>query len=155
MKPWTASRGPIKAIEWDVQKAAAINALLVEPAGILPSTVNDEIKPFEVGLFDHFRARIRQEASVTQLRRAVAAYVHTKRYYFASAQPGAMRHDFNGRAIGPVSQTDMVIAQSRFVELKQKQAVANGELATAGASPPSKIEQIRAALLEPAPWVHS
>lgn len=85
MKVWTVSLGPIKAIEVDVQKAAAINALLSSPAGVLPSSVGENIKPFVVGLFDSFRTRVIPGTSVNRLRRAVAAYVHTKRYYLASA----------------------------------------------------------------------
>ena len=53
MKPWTVSRGPVAATELDVQKAEAINAMLVRPIAILPKAPGDPIRPFAIGLFEN------------------------------------------------------------------------------------------------------
>ena len=54
-KPWTVSRGPIVGSQIDIQKADAINALLVCPVGILPARPGDPIRPFAIGLFEEIR----------------------------------------------------------------------------------------------------
>lgn len=151
-KPWTESFGPIKATERDVQKADAINMLLVRPIGVLPEKAGDPIRPFALGLFNDMRALLKPETPMTSLRRAMAAYAHSKRYYFASAQPGSMRHDLSGEPIEPVSEEDRSAAQQRFLELKRTPVTA--ELAEAPPpaatveAAPTKNELIRAALLK-------
>ncbi|MGV1794294.1 hypothetical protein BSK43_001430 [Rhizobium sp. P44RR-XXIV] len=52
--------------------------------------------PNDSGLFEDLKSRLNPRVGTTVLRRAVAAYVHSKRYYFASAQPNAMRYDLEG-----------------------------------------------------------
>lgn len=146
-KAWTVSRGPIAATEIDVQKADAINAMLMRPIGILPAAPGDQIKPFAIGLFDEIRALLKPDLGVTSLRRAVAAYVHSKRYYFASAQPDAMRHDIDGRDGEPMSEADRLVAQQRFMTLQRSRAPADTAKAEPPTPPPSKADLIRAALL--------
>jgi sRNA-binding protein len=147
-KSWTVSRGPIAATDFDVHKAAAINVLLVSPIGILPTKPGDSIRPFAIGLFDDIRRLLKPEIGVTTLRRAVGAFVHSKRYYFASAQPDSMRHDLEGKPIGPLSPEDRLVAQQRVQSLKRNNAetVPAPEPAPAPVAP-SKAEQIRSALL--------
>lgn len=118
-KPWTESHGPIVATELDVHKAAVISGLLVRPIGILPSKPGDQIHPFALGLFNDIRALLKPEAGVTALRRAVGTFVHSKRYYFASAQAGSMRHDIDGKPVEPLSAGDRLVAQRRFLSLKR------------------------------------
>ncbi|MBB3165741.1 sRNA-binding protein [Rhizobium laguerreae] len=153
-KPWMVSRGPIVAADTDIRKAEAISALLVRPIGILPSKLGDHIRPFAIGLFEEIRALLKPGVGVTTLRRAVAAFVHSKRYYFASAQPDSFRHDIDGRELEPMSDDDRMTAQNRFLALKQKTAAdADGKSDSSSSSPPpaasamTKSEQIRAALL--------
>ncbi len=78
-KPWTLNRGPIAATDFDIQKTAAINALLVSPIGILPTKPGHPIRPFAIGLFDDIRRLLKPDIGATTLRRAVGAFVHSKR----------------------------------------------------------------------------
>ncbi|ULR46922.1 ProQ/FINO family protein [Rhizobium sp. K102] len=148
-KPWKVSRGPIAASELDVEKANAINMLLIRPVGVLPAKAGDPILPFAVGLFNELRPLLKPDAGVTTLRRATAAYVHCRRYYFASAQPDSMRHGLDGDPVEPLSSEDRLVAQKRFLSLKQGTAKAEVPEQPAPVPPPllSKNEQIRAALL--------
>lgn len=144
-----ANREPITATERDVEKADAIKALLVSPIGILPSTSGDPILPFAIGLFDEIRLLLKPEVNVTALRRAVGAFVHSKRYYFASAQPDSMRHTIDGIAVEPVSDVDRLAARQRLTEQKRSDAKVAEPAPAAPAAPPavSKAELIRASLL--------
>ena len=148
-KPWKISRGPIAATELDVEKANAINMLLIRPVGVLPAKSGDAIRPFAVGLFNEFRPLLKPDAGVTTLRRATAAYVHCRRYYFASAQPDSMRHGVDGEPVEALSSEDRLVAQKRFLSLKQNNGKVEAPEQPAPVPPPllSKNEQIRAALL--------
>ncbi|ULJ75928.1 ProQ/FINO family protein [Rhizobium gallicum] len=147
-KPWTASHGPIAATEFDVQKAEAISVLLIRPIGILPNKPGDPIRPFALGLFNDIRALVKPDVKATALRRAVGSFVHSKRYYFASAQPGSMRHDIDGKPVEPLSTEDRLVAQRRFLSLKRgNDENSDSHVEPPTAAPPSKTEQIRAALL--------
>ncbi|MBX5172512.1 ProQ/FINO family protein [Rhizobium sp. NZLR1b] len=145
-KPWKISRGPIAATELDVEKATAINMLLIRSVAVLPAKAGDPILPFAVGLFNELRPLLKPEAGVTTLRRATAAYVHCRRYYFASAQPDSMRHGLEGEPVEPMTPEDRLVAQKRFLSLKQSTGKAEAPVPV---PPPllSKSEQIRAALL--------
>ncbi|MQB46505.1 ProQ/FINO family protein [Rhizobium sp. ICMP 5592] len=149
----TVCRGPILAAATDIQKAETISALLIRPIGILPREPGDQIRPFAIGLFDEIRTLMKPEVTATILRRAVAAFVHSKRYYCASAQLDSMRHDIEGAPLEPLTDEDRMTAQTRFLALKLK---TNGVNDKSTLSPPSipaatpaitKSEQIRAALL--------
>lgn len=148
-KPWTVSHGPIIATEFDVQKAEAISVLLMRPIGILPNRPGDPIRPFALGLFNDIRALAKADVKATALRRAVGSFVHSKRYYFASAQPGSMRHDIDGKPVEALSTEDRLVAQRRFLSLKRSNDENSAPSIEPAASPvlPSKTEQIRAALL--------
>jgi sRNA-binding protein len=151
-KPWTSSRGPIVASETDLLKARAINALLLQPIDILPSAIGDPIKPFALGLWNEIRPLLRANVNVTALRRATAAYLHSKRYYLATAQPDSMRFDLQGHATEPVSAADRLVAQQRYETLLQSNEIPPTP-AEAPPAPPTltKSEQIRAALLSRRP----
>lgn len=148
-KPWKISRGPIAATELDVEKANAINMLLIRSVGVLPVKAGDPVRPFAVGLFNELRPLLKPDAGVTTLRRATSAYVHCRRYYFASAQPDSMRHGLDGEPVEPLSPEDRLVAQKRFLSLKQAIGKADTPEEAAPVPPPalSKSEQIRAALL--------
>ena len=149
-KPWKISRGPIAATELDVEKANAINGMLIRPVGVLPAKPGDPVLPFAVGLFNELRPLLKPEAGVTTLRRATAAYVHCRRYYFASAQPDSMRHSIDGEPVEPLSEEDRLVAQKRFLSLKQSAAKAEEPEPKPVVVPApvlSKNDQIRAALL--------
>lgn len=150
-KPWTESRGPVVANEFDLKKAEAVNKLLSSPIAILPSRLEDPIKPFAIGLWGDIHARLKAGESTTALRRATGAYLHSKRYYFATAQPDSMRHDINGDPIEPVTGSDRIDAQKRFLSLRKNSENEN-DTPDAEPAPPSKpaltkAEMIRASLL--------
>lgn len=153
VKPWTVSRGPIAASENDLKKADAINALLVQPADVLPIAPGDMIKPFTIGLFDEIRPLLKPDCALVALRRAVGAYVNSKAYYFASAQPDSMRHDIDGHAIEPLSEEARLFAQERFLAMRNLNATAAAPASPKKEVSPalSKTEQIRAGLLKPRP----
>ncbi|MBB3543318.1 MULTISPECIES: ProQ/FINO family protein [unclassified Rhizobium] len=142
-KPWTYSRGPICSTEPDIIKATTINDLLREPVGILPVRVGDPIKPFECGLWNHLRLRLRPGVSVTSLRKATGAYLHSKRYFFAMAQPDSLRFDIDGAPAAPVSNEDRLAAQERYEMLRRTDAPALEPAAPLLA----KADRIRAGLL--------
>lgn len=152
-KPWTVSRGPIVASQIDIQKADAINALLVRPVGILPAMPGDTIRPFAIVLIEEIRPLLKPGVGMTTLRRAVAAFVHSKRYYFASAQPDSVRHDLDGRPLEALSEDGRVTAQNRFLGLKQQATGGERNSEPSSPSPSStpsatKSEQIRASLID-------
>jgi hypothetical protein len=109
--------GPIPAREIDVSKAEAINALLTRPIPILPMKAGDPIRPFALGLWAEIRLLLRPEFSVSMLRRATGAYLHSKRYHLAIAQPDSVRHDIDGTPIGTVSDADSLAAQEKIQSL--------------------------------------
>jgi len=116
--PWTENRGAIAAGPNEVGKADAINALLLRPIGLLPQVEGDPIKPFALGIWTEIRTLMKPDVSVTALRRAISVYTHSKRYYFACAQPDAQRHDIDGNPIGQVSDEDRLAAQTTVLSLK-------------------------------------
>jgi sRNA-binding protein len=151
------SPDPILASDVDVQKAQAINVLLVRPIGILPVRPGDRILPFAIGLFHEIRALLKPEASVTGLRRAVSAFTHSKRYHMASAQPNSVRHAIDGTPQGPLTDEDRMTAKNHILALKQKTFVNQSMQSAASpcfpatepfaSSTMTRNEQIRAALL--------
>lgn len=112
--------GPIPAREIDVSKAEAINALLTRPIPILPMKAGDPIRPFALGLWAEIRLLLRPEFSVSMLRRATGAYLHSKRYHLAIAQPDSVRHDIDGTPIGTVSDADRLAAQEKIQSLSMR-----------------------------------
>lgn len=150
-KPWIESSGPIIATESDVLKAGAINALLVRPIGVLPEKAGDQIRPFALGLFNDMRPLLKLDTPLMKLRRAMAVYAHSKRYYFASAQPDSMRHDLSGAPVEPVSEDDRLLAQKRFLEFKRAALTSEPPIEPSPSPPPvppTKNDLIRAALLK-------
>ncbi len=147
-EPWTTDRGPIVATELDVRKAAAINTLLLRPIEILPAKAGDPIRPFALGLWNEIRPLLKPDVPVMSLRRATSAFLHSKRYYYACAQPDSMRHDLAGNPVEPLSAADRQAAQQRLAVLKQAQTKATVQREEPPPPPAlSKAELIRASLL--------
>jgi len=145
-KLWTESRGAIAAGPNEVGKAGAINALLIRPIGLLPQVEGDPIKPFALGVWTEIRALLKPDLSVTALRRATSVYTHSKRYYFACAQPDAQRHDIDGNPICPVSADDRLAAQTTVLSLKANSSPVETAAITADAVAPPKASLIRAGI---------
>lgn len=139
--------GPVAARETDVLKAQAINVLLTQPIAILPAKTSDPIRPFALGLWTEIRQRLRPEFSVSTLRRATGAYLHSKRYHLAVAQPGSARHDINGMPIDTVSDADRLAAEEKIESLRRRDGVQKSAPAAARLIPFPKADTIRASLL--------
>ena len=147
-EPWTTNRGPIVATELDVRKAAAINTLLRRPIEVLPVKAGDPIRPFALGLWNEIRPLLKPDMPVMSLRRATSAFLHSKRYYYACAQPDSMRHDLAGNPVEPLSAADRQAAQQRLSALRQAQTQATVQREEPPPPPAlSKAELIRASLL--------
>lgn len=147
---WTTNHEPIVATDLDIKKAAAINALLLQPIGILPTKPGDPIRPFALGLWNEIRPLLKPDMPVMSLRRATSTFLHSKRYYHACAQPDSMRHDLAGNPIEPLSTEDRVVAQQRLTALRQlpaKKTAVERDEPTPPAPVSSKADLIRAALL--------
>ena len=56
-----------------------------EPLGVLPVAIGDHIRPVAIGFFQQVSPFLSAGVSLTALRRAIGAYVHSKRYYLALA----------------------------------------------------------------------
>lgn len=116
--PKIASK-PVTATDKDLRRATAITNLLVQPLGILPAAVGDPIRPVAIGIFQHVSPFLSPGISVTALRRAIGAYVHSKRYYLLYSRREAMRHDINDNPIEPVSDSDKVNSQKYLQTFRQ------------------------------------
>ncbi|NTF44676.1 ProQ/FINO family protein [Rhizobium rhizogenes] len=148
-EPWMTNNGPIVATALDVKKAEAINTLLLRRIDILPSRPGDPVRPFALGLWSEIRPLLKPDVPVMSLRRATSAFLHSKRYYFACAQPDSMRHDISGNPTEPLSAEDRVAAQERLTTLRQTQTKAPVHHPEPKPAPPtiSKADLIRASLL--------
>lgn len=148
-EPRMTNDGPIVATALDVKKAEAINTLLLHRIDILPSKPGDLIRPFALGLWNEIRPLLKPDMPVMSLRRATSAFLHSKQYYFACAQPDSMRHDIAGNPIEPLSPEDRHTAQQRLTALRQTQARTSAHQDEPKSPPPSvsKAELIRASLL--------
>lgn len=144
----TFASTPIVATEKDLRRSRAIEALLTQPLGVLPTEIGDPIRPVSIGFFQQLSPLLKPEASITALRRAIGAYVHSKRYYLSCSQEGAMRHDCDGNPVEPVSGSDRQNAENRLSTSGQKNTeTSTSVVATPFAEPQSKRDLIRASLL--------
>lgn len=140
--------GPVPARDREVSKADEINALLTRPIAILPIKVGDPIRPFALGLWNEIRCLLKPEISVSTLRKATGAYIHSRSYQIAVARQDSSRHDINGVPIDLVSDADRLDAQQRYESLRGRDGKAKSGAHLLLPAPPSKTEMIRAALLE-------
>lgn len=140
---------PVTATDKDLRRAMAIADLLVQPLGVLPVAVGDPIRPVAIGFFQQVSPFLSPGVSVTALRRAIGAYVHSKRYYLACSRPDAMRHDIDGEPIEPVSDSDQLNAQKclQIFREQKRQTPAPAIVAAPVVAAENKRELIRAALL--------
>ena len=117
---WKMSRGPIKVDRYTLEAAKAINALLTVPITVLPQAEGDIVRPFRLGIGADIEALLRPDAALKVLRNAVSRYAHSAGYFYALAQPDAQRHEFNGKAIAPVSEDDRINARQPFLLVQKK-----------------------------------
>jgi len=116
------SSKPVIATDKDIRRVMATTGLLVQPLGVLPVAVGDPIRPVAIGFFQQVSPFLSPGVSVTALRRAIGAYVHSKRYYLACSQQDAIRHDINGNPVEPVSESDKLNAQKCLQIFRQQKS---------------------------------
>lgn len=97
-----------------------IEAMLTVPIAVLPKVEGDLVLPFRVGVGAEIETLLRPDASPKELRKALRRYAHSAGYLFASAQPDAYRHEVNGEAIEPVSESDRINARQSFLIVQRK-----------------------------------
>lgn len=148
-KPWTESKGAVAANFGDIDKANAINRLLIRPINLLPCVVGDPIKPFAIGVWSDIRLLLQPNTAAITLRRAISAYAHSRSYFLACAQSDAFRHDVDGNAVVPITAGDRAAAQLVLSKLKRSSSdntSALSEPSTTTTSDASKSNQIRAGI---------
>jgi ProP effector len=118
-KPWTETKGAVAANPGDIDKANAINRLLIRPINLLPCAVGDPVKPFAIGVWRDIRLLLHPNTAAISLRRAISAYTHSRSYFYACAQSDAFHHDIDGNAVGPMSAVDRAAAQLALSKLKR------------------------------------
>jgi len=140
--------GRILATSLEAERAQMILQLLTAPVRVLPERAEDQVRPFEIGLFEQLKALRKPGVSITTLRRATSAYVHSKRYYLASGQPDAMRHSIDGNPISAVSHDDQQAARHSLRSLEE----AHGKTVSSTLPPEiDKTSRIKSGLL-PRRW---
>ena len=144
------STGPVPARKREITKAEEINALLTRPIAILPIKVGDPIRPFALGLWNEIRCLLKPEISVSTLRKATGAYIHSRSYQIAVARQDSSRHDINGVPIDFVSDADRLDAHQMYESFRIRGGKRKPSVCPPLAlpAPPSKTELIRTALLD-------
>ncbi|MCF1464969.1 hypothetical protein FS827_27310 [Agrobacterium vitis] len=120
LSPWKASRGPIKVDRYSLDAAKAVNALLNEPIAVLPSAEGETVLPFRIGINTDIEKRLRLDAALSDLRKALRRYTHSAAYLYATAQPDALRHDIVGEPCEPVSEEDRLNARQSFLLVQER-----------------------------------
>ncbi len=138
------SSGVVSAREREVAKSETINALLTRPVAVLPAKLGDPVLPFARGLWNDIRPLLKPDTSVTTLRKAMATYVHSRRYQIAVSRPGSLRHDINGVPVSPISDADRLDAQAKLEGFQARDGSGSRKSSSALPSPESKTAPARA-----------
>ncbi|ACM39615.1 MULTISPECIES: ProQ/FinO family protein [Rhizobium/Agrobacterium group] len=120
LSPWKASRGPIKVDRYSLEAAKAVNALLNEPIAVLPSAEGETVLPFRIGINTDIERRLRPDAALSDLRKALRRYTHSAAYLYATAQPDALRHDIVGQPCEAVRDEDRLNARQSFLIVQER-----------------------------------
>ena len=107
--------------------AKAINALLVAPIGVLPGAEGDTVHPFRIWLGSDIEGRLKPEAALSDLRKALRRYTQSAAYYLAVAQPDACRYDMTGEPVEAVSEQDrhsFTVVQERRKQRRKEREMA-------------------------------
>jgi ProP effector len=113
------AKGAVAANPGDIDKANAVNRLLIRPIDLLPCAVGDPVKPFAISVWSDIRLLLQPNTAAIALRRAISGYTHSSSYFYACAQSDAFRHDIDGNAVGPVSAVNRAAAQLSLSKLKR------------------------------------
>jgi sRNA-binding protein len=129
---------------------------------VFPRTLNDEVLPLKVGIYDELVALLPGDSDTRQaFRRTRGKYARSFRYLAAVVNDSAMRHDIDGNSVGPVSELDRHSAslelyrrtlidqpKARKTERNQEQAVNDGRAQSKEVPNPATVPSIRDRILK-------
>lgn len=116
---WKKPRGPFTANQRMIELASAINHHLTAPLDVLPVSIGATVKPFAIGISPSIEARMKPDASLSELKLAIRKYTRNRFYMLASAQHGAMRHDIDGIPVEPVSYEHRLAAKVTWMRMQE------------------------------------
>ncbi|WP_420359910.1 ProQ/FinO family protein [Agrobacterium vitis] len=76
--------------------------------------------PFRIGINTDIEKRLRLDAALSDLRKALRRNTHSAAYLYATAQPDALRHDIVGEPCGNVSEEDRLHARQSFLLVQER-----------------------------------
>lgn len=88
---WSAER-KILARAFELKAAQELQSLLREKIAVLPETSSDQIKPFQIGAHDLFRAMASSETSLADLKLALRRYTGATGYQMAIGLDESVRY---------------------------------------------------------------
>ena len=119
---WSAER-KILARAFELKAAQELQSLLIEKIAILPETSSDQIKPFQIGAHDLFRAMASSETSLADLKVALRRYTGATGYQMAIGLDESVRYRLDGSVDAPVSDDNReharTIVKRRFAKMRQ------------------------------------
>ena len=110
----------VVATRYEVDKLAALCALLTEHPAVFPAAVGQPVLPLAIGILDALKMLLRPEANAAQLKDALRAYSMSLAYLLAQSRPGSWRHDLAGVPVAPVSGDHRSSARDRFTALRER-----------------------------------
>lgn len=105
----------VVATRYEIDKLAALCALLTEQPAVFPAAVGQAVRPLALGILEALKPLLRAEAGIEQLRAALRVYTLSLAYLLAQSRPGAWRHDLAGVPVAPVSEEHRSSARQRFI----------------------------------------
>lgn len=122
---WSADR-KITARAFELRAAQELQSLLREEVPILPATLSDEIKPFQVGVRALFDDLAKAGTTHAALKLALQRYTGATGYQMALGLDGSHRYRLDGSVDDPVSDDNREharkIALGRFEKMRRKKA---------------------------------
>ena len=76
--------------------------------------------PFRIWLGSDIEGRLKPEAALSDLRKALRRYTQSAAYYLAVAQPDACRYDMTGEPVEAVSEQDRHNARHSFTVVQER-----------------------------------
>ncbi|RCK33931.1 hypothetical protein TH9_05805 [Thalassospira xiamenensis] len=145
---WSADR-KITARAFELRAAQELQSLLREEVSILPATLSDQIRPFQIGVRALFDELAKVGTTPIELKLALQRYTGATGYQMALGLDGSHRYRLDGSVDDPVSDDNREharkIALGRFEKMRRKKA--NPEPNGRSASPaPEPTRPARAVL---------
>ncbi|KZB55949.1 hypothetical protein TH44_12270 [Thalassospira xiamenensis] len=145
---WSADR-KITARAFELRAAQELQSLLREEISILPATLSDQIKPFQIGVRVLFDELAKASTTPIELKLALQRYTGATGYQMALGLDGSHRYRLDGSVYDLVSDDNREharkIALGRLEKMRRKKA--NPEPDGRSASPaPEPTKPARAVL---------